>query len=408
MFLPITKVFFDENELKNVKKVLESGWVAQGSMVSDFERKIAEHEGVKFAAAVSNCTTALHLALIVNNVKSGHDVIVPSYTYVATANAVEYTGAVPVFCDIELSTLNISVECINNVINNAYEWDDNLEHLVNIKTGNILKAIIPVHLFGLCADMYSINDIAKKYNLKIIEDGACALGAKIGNIHPGGFGNISCLSFHPRKCITTGEGGMILTDNNDFYNRLKELRSHAVKISADQRNHDKKGSILPEIEEVGYNYRLSDIQAAVGLAQTEKLDYIISKRVEKALIYNDLLKDISQLIIPVAKDNYYHTYQSYVCMLRDDNIKLKDLNEIRNNIMFYLEENGIQVRQGTYAVHTLKYYKEKYALNEFDYINSYKADRLSIALPLYPQISTSEQSKVAELLSEAIKKFWIV
>ena len=219
---------------------------------------------------------------------------------------------------------------------------------------------MPVHQFGLCADMIQINDIAHQYNLRVIEDAACALGAKMNGTNQGGFGNVSCVSFHPRKCITTGEGGMIFTNDEEQYIKLKELRSHGAKVSEVKRAADNKGYLLPDYSELGYNYRLSDIQSAIGLAQIEKLDYILEKRRNLAKRYNELLKGFEWIKCPIEPDGYYHTYQSYVCLLTNN----KDLNildnEFRNRIMNQLANNGVQTRQGTHAVHRLAYYQKKY------------------------------------------------
>lgn len=400
MKIPITKPLFDENEFNNIKKCLESGWVAQGRMVENFEHKVAEHEGVEFAVAVTSCTTALHLALIAYGIGEGQDVIVPSFTFVATANAVQYTKAETIFCDIDIDTFNISLQSIKNIIRYQYNWDSSSKILRNKLTGNKLTTIIPVHLFGLCADMEKINEIANQYNIIVIEDAACALGAKIGNFHQGMFGNTSCVSFHPRKCITTGEGGMILTNNIKISNRVKELRSHAAKIS--EVNRDKKnGFLLPKFEEIGYNYRMSDIQASLGIAQVEKLDYILEKRREKALYYNEKLKTVSWIKIPIELKGYYHTYQSYVCLIIDDYMEEEELFHFRNRIMLYLEKNNIQTRQGTHAVHMLDYYKQKYRFRDKDFKNACIADKHSISLPLYATITKEEQDYVIKHLLES-------
>jgi len=399
MQVPVTKPFFDEREIQLVKETLGSGWVAQGLRTYEFEKKVAEHENAKYAVATSNCTTALHLALLINGIGKEHDVIVPSFTFVATANAVTYTGATPVFADIDLTTFNISVSSIKKIINEQYTWSR--EGLVNKKSNNRLAAIMPVHQFGLCADMTQINAIAYKYNLKVIEDAACALGAQLNGVNQGGFGNVSCVSFHPRKCITTGEGGMVFTNNEEQYVKLKELRSQGAKVSEVARISDNKGYLLPEYLERGYNYRLSDLQSAVGLAQIEKLDYILEKRRNLAKRYNELLKDCEWIKCPVEPEGYYHTYQSYVCLLRINKEFTISSNKLRNKIMDQLTQNGVQTRQGTHAVHTLGYYRTNYKYESIECLNAYIADQLSFTLPLYPQQTELEQDYVIEQLIKA-------
>ena len=323
--IPVTMPYFDEHESANIKKVLESGWVAQGPVVAEFEKAIAAHEGLSYGVATTSCTTALHLAMVAEGMTVGMDVIVPAFTFVATANAVVQTGAVPVFVDICQETFNVDTSKVRELIQTDYDLQG--DKLVSKKTGNMLWGIVPIHEFGLCCDIHEINRIASDYHLKVIEDAACALGAKIQETHQGGFGNPSCISFHPRKSITTGEGGMVMTDNAEMAKRMKELRTHGSTISADAR-HKGKGFLLPEFNEAGYNYRMTDIQAAVGMAQVEKLDMIISEKQRRAGIYNQLIrKQVPELIVPSVPEGYYHTYQSYVCMLNLEKLNIASVAE---------------------------------------------------------------------------------
>ena len=402
--IPLTRPYFGQEEYQNVEQVLKSGWVAQGLRVAEFEQLIAAHEESSYAIAVSSCTTALHLALLAHGIGPGMDVIAPSFTFVATANAIEYTGATAVLADIRPNTFNIDPDSIRAIIHKCYHWDQKREILVHNETGNQLKALMPVHQFGLCADMPEIMNLAEKYHLAVIEDAACALGARIEGVHQGKFGNIRCVSFHPRKCITTGEGGMLLTDSEEFGKKLKALRSHCATQSEVSRHTKHMGFLMPEYPEVGYNYRMSDIQAAVGCAQAKKLDDILEKRKQAAKNYDELLTGFGWLKIPVVPEGYHHTYQSYVCMMDFSGLSIEKMNEKRNRIMTFLEERGIQTRQGTHAVHMLGYYKGKYGYKDEDLIHSYRADRLSIALPLYADISLEDQKYVVEMLAEGNRK----
>ncbi len=396
MKIPITKPLFDYCEKEMILKPLETGWIVQGPYVKEFENLFAEYTGSKYARAVSNCTTALHLALVALDIKREDKVIVPSFTYVATANAVGYTGAEVVFCDIDIRTFNIDVVKLEKIIKNDNERK--------------IKAIIPVNLFGLCADLREIMDIAKKHNLKVIEDSACGFGAYIEKKHSGTFGEIGCFSFHPRKSITTGEGGMIITDNTEISQVITSLRDHGVSKSDFDRHKEKGGSLLPDFNLMGYNYRMTDFQGAIGVCQMNKADTILNNRRKWAKNYDESLKKYSKILLPYVQKEYIHGYQSYVVLFTNgEDIstlpieEIDKLNKIRNNIMMKLEENGIATRQGTHAVHTLGYYKEKYNLKDTDYIHSYIADRLSIALPLYASMTGDEFAYVLENLEVVFK-----
>lgn len=401
--IPVTIPYFNEKEAEQVKRVLESGWVAQGPAVAEFEKSIAAHENIQYGVATTSCTTALHLAMVTEGMGSGMDVIVPAFTFVATANAVVETGATPVFVDIHQATYNIDTQKVRVLIKENYEELDG--KLVNRKNRNILWGIVPVHEFGLCCDILEINKIASEYRLKVIEDAACALGAKIGEVHQGGFGNISCISFHPRKSITTGEGGMVMTDDAGLAKRMRELRTHGSTVSADAR-HKGKGFLLPEFNEAGYNYRMTDIQGAIGIAQVEKLDMIIGEKQRHAGIYNHLIQSIlPELIIPSVPEGYYHTYQSYVCMLNLEKLHLNSVaagGEYRNALLQKLEDKGIATRQGTHAVHMLGYYRNRFGYIPEDYPNAYACDHLSITLPLYIQMSDEDQEYVIRTIRETI------
>ena len=393
--IPVTKPYFDEEELEQIKGSLDSGWVANGPRCVEFEKKIAEHEGIKEGVATTSCTTALHLAMAGEGMTAGMDVIVPAFTFVATENAIVETGATPVMVDIHEETFNVDADKVREIINSRYTMRDG--KLVNNETGNVLWGIVPVHEFGLCCDIYAVNAIAEEYGLKVIEDAACALGAMIGDKHQGAFGNTSCVSFHPRKSITTGEGGMVLTDDEELAVRLRELRSHGNSISAADRDKG-KGFLLPEFNVAGYNYRMTDIQGGMGLAQVKKLDYIIETKREKAQKYNKLITEkLPELIYPVEPEGYFHTYQSYVCMLNLEKLGITDVEEggeYRNRLLELLEEKGIATIQGTHAVHTLGYYRNRFGYKPEDFPHAYACDRLSITLPLYVQMTDDDQEYV--------------
>ncbi len=391
MKIPITKPCLGEEEKKAVSKVLDSGWLVQGSQVAEFERLVCQYSSAGFAVASTSCTTSLHLALLALGISSGDEVLLPSFTYIASANAVEYTGAKPVFIDINLDTFNIDTKKVEEYLEKAKKRD------------KPVKGIMPVHLFGLTADMKPVMEIAKAYDLLVIEDAACALGSLYNSKHAGTFGDAGCFSFHPRKPITTGEGGMLVTNKPEIATRAKSLRDHGAAVS-DLARHEKGGYLLPAFDVLGYNYRMTDIQGTIGVEQMKKFPWILERKIERATRYNAELENVAWLQTPSSPNGYKHSYQSYVTLIRDPNHRkltsgvIEELNRYRNKIMADLEEKGIATRQGTHAVHTLNYYKKKYDIKDVDYLNSLAADKLSMTIPLYPQMTDEEQEYVIDQL----------
>jgi len=390
MKIPITKPFIGEEERKAILEPLATGWIVQGPQVAEFEQSFSEFTKAKYAIATTSCTTALHLSLVALGIGAGDEVILPSFTFVATANAVEYTGATPLFCDIDLCTFNIDVEQIEK------------------KMTNRTKAILPVHLFGLSADINAIMKIAQRHRLRIIEDAACGLGSYYQGKHVGTFGKTGCFSFHPRKAITTGEGGMIITEDESVMMTLKSLRDHGATKTDLDRHVDRGGSLLPAFNRLGFNYRMTDIQGALGVAQMKSATKIIEARKARAERYDQLLKGEEWLKIPECPDGNIHSYQSYVCMIKPKGYsfgieefsleKVSLFNKKRNQLMEILWTKGIGIRQGTHAVHHLGYYREKYGLRPEDYLYSLIAEQWSITLPLYAQMTDEEQDFVVKEL----------
>jgi dTDP-4-amino-4,6-dideoxygalactose transaminase len=393
MNIPITKTIFGKEEAEAIVKPLESGWVVQGPNVAKFQDMFSKFTGAKYSHATTSCTTALHLGLEAMGIKRGDKVIVPSFTYVASANAVEYTGAEVVFCDINLRTFNID--------------ETKLEEI--IKNDSAIKAIMAVNLFGLCANMPYIMELAKKYNLKVIEDSACGFDGWIGDKHSGRFGDVGCFSFHPRKSICTGEGGMLITDDDSLATIVSQLKDHGASKSDLQRHKEKGGSLLPDFTMRGYNYRMTDMQGALGVCQMDKKEYIMSGRREVASRYDTALKEIDELITPYTPKGYKHGYQSYICIFTDgediSNLTKEQIDRInikRNIFMERLEKKNIATRQGTHAVHTLGYYRDKNGFQDEDFLMSYAGDRLSIALPLYAGMSDEEFLYIISNIKEAL------
>ncbi len=383
MKIPIAKPYFGEEERRAVTEPLENGWVVQGPKVAEFEARFAEYTRARYVLATSSCTTALHLAMVALGVGPGDEVIVPAFTWVATANVVETQGARPVFVDIELETFNIDV--------------NRIEQTVTRRT----KAIIPVSLFGISAPMQPILSLAKSRGLKVVEDAACAVGAWYQGHHAGTLADIGCFSFHPRKAITTGEGGMVITGEEGIARHIQSLRDHGGSKS-DLARHLGKGSyLLPDFNEVGYNYRMTDIQGALGVAQMGRLEWILEQRTCLARRYDQALVSLGWLRPPILPEGCRHGYQAYVCFFRPEPptlVNVEDLNRRRNALMDRLEAAGIATRPGTHAVHMLGYYQRKYHLKPEDFPHAYLADRLTVTLPLYAQMSSEEQEYVIEAL----------
>lgn len=383
MKIPISKPFFGPEEAKAVQEPLETGWVVQGPKVKAFEDLFATYTGSPFAAATTSCTTALHLALVALGVKPGDEVIVPAFTWVATPNVVEYMGATPIFCDIDLATYNMDVK--------------QAATLITKKTVGIL----PVHLFGLSADMTPLQELAKKHKLWMVEDAACGFGARYNGQHVGGFGEFGAFSFHPRKSITTGEGGMVTTARKELDSKIRSLRDHGATTSDLSRHQVKGGFLLPEFPTVGYNYRMTDFQGAVGCAQMNRASTLLSKRQALAKRYDEKLRSNSKLKTPLVPAGYEHGYQAYVCLFRSETPTLGNtakMNGERNALMTRLEEQGIATRPGTHAPVFLEFYKKKYGFRPEQFPNAYFADQLSLALPLYPQLTEAEQDFVLKVL----------
>jgi dTDP-4-amino-4,6-dideoxygalactose transaminase len=384
--IPITKVFFGEEELRAVQLPLESGWVVQGPHVEEFEAKFAAYTGAEHAVATSSCTTALQVSVAALGVRPGDEVIVPAFTWISTANVVEALGAKPVFCDVDLDTFNIDAAAI--------------EPLITERTVGIL----PVHLFGLPAAIDEVVDLARKRGLWVLEDCACSFGGWYHGRHTGTFGDLGCFSFHPRKSITTGEGGMITTGRDDLARLARSLRDHGASRSDRQRHEEEGGFLLSDYEHLGFNYRMTDIQGALGSAQMDRADALLAARRERAARYGELLRDLPWLDPPLVPEGCVHGYQAYVCLFRPEEPTLDSvhrLHEQRNALMGELERQGIATRQGTHSPVLSGYYSRRYDLRPTDFPNGVLADRLSLTLPLYPQMTDAEQDRVVTALHAA-------
>jgi len=371
--IPISLPVTGEEEWLATKEPLMTGWLTSGPKVREFENLFASRHRVKHAIAVTSATTALHLAVVALDIREGDEVIVPAFTWVSTANIVLYQGAKVVFVDVDPKTFNLD--------------PNDLRRRITKRT----KAIIPVHLFGLCADMDAIKEIAG--DIPLIEDGACAAGSEYKGTPAGGLGQIGCFSFHPRKSVTTGEGGMVTTNDDTIAEKIKSLRNHGATISEEERHHGPKPYILPGFNLMGYNYRMTDLQGAVGVVQIKKLDTFIEERDKWSNFYKDELKDIPWLSLPNFSKDYRHGWQSFVTMIDESKSPMK-----RNDIMEKLQQAGISTRPGTHAVHMLDFYKKKLDLRAEDFPGARDCNNFSMAIPLHNRMTDEDYKYIVNIL----------
>lgn len=374
MKIPVAKPFLNEEEAQSAYNTIMSGWVTQGPRVQEFEEKFAKYTGSKFAVAVSNCTTALHLSLLVSGINRGDEVICPSLSYIATANAIVHAGGIPVFADVDPNTSNIDPV--------------HTEKLITQKT----KAILVVHQVGIPCDIDAFKLICKKHNLKLIEDAACAAGSSYKGQKIGSHSDLVCFSFHPRKVITTGDGGMICTGNEEYYDRLKLLRQHGMSIN-DRLRHESGKVMFEEHIEVGYNYRMTDIQAAVGINQLEKLDMLVEERSRIANRYLEAFSKIASFELPSIQEGSTTNWQSFIIRLKE-NSKVK-----RDELMQLLLDKGISTRRGIMTAHREKAY------NHYPKVNLPVSEAISdnsITLPLYFPMKKEEIEFVIDMVTELL------
>jgi perosamine synthetase len=367
--IPLLRPFFDDEEISEIRGVLDSGWVSQGPKTRELEKSCADYLGTKHAIALCNCTAALHLALLAIGVKKGDEVLVADYTFPATGHAVLYCGAKPRFVDVDPKTYNMN--------------PDKMRERLSAKT----KAIIPVHTFGQPADMERITEFARENNLKVIEDAACAFGAKRGRRFAGTIGDIGCYSFHARKGLTTGEGGMAVTDDAEMAGRIRHLSVFGMKAAWEREG--KKFSV-PSFTDVGYNYKMSDISAAVGVVQLRRLDKVVARKRALARRWSKLLDATNGISPPWEDPGSIHVFQTYSALV--------DKGIDRNALIDSLAEAGVQANIGTYSSHVQPVYKSKdicpVSLDVFE---------RSLALPLYYSMEDCQVADAATRLGAVME-----
>lgn len=375
----ITEPSFDETEIELVRAALASKWVTQGPMTERFEKLIAANQRSAFAMACTSCTAALHLATMALGLGPEDEVVVPAFTWITSAHSAEYVGAKAVFADIDLATFNIDPK--------------SLEAAITPRT----KAVVAVHLFGLSAPMDEIRAICAPRGIRIIEDAACAIATTYKGEPVGALGDLGCFSFHPRKVVTTGEGGAVTTNDPELAAAVRSLRNHGTTGLPSAEIEPHGPWTMGAFDRLGFNLRLSDIQAAVGVAQMGKLERLVADRRATAQRYTQMLRDVNDLVLPVAGEVEGHTFQSYVIRLVEGGRKR------RNAVMSAMALAEMQSRPGTHAVHRLGFYREKYGLKADAFPNACTAEDTTITLPIVPFMRSSDQDRVVETVRRALK-----
>lgn len=366
----------EEDDLQAVREVLSSGYLVQGQRVAAFERAVADYVGTKYAVAVSSCTAALHLALLATDIRAGDLVLVTSYSWIATANVIELCGAQPVFVDIRPDTFNMDPSCLEAAL---------LRLMTVADTAQRVKAILPVHTFGQMADMPEILELADRYNLPVIEDAACALGATLHGRQAGTWGVMGCFSFHPRKTITTGEGGMITTNDYSLVRRLRALRNHGQDPEAPS----------PDFIVPGFNYRMTEFQAALGLTQINKFERLVTVRRNLIAYYNKLMAG-SPMQTPTVSTGSFPVYQSYILLLP------KETAAHQADIICQLKNKGVETTIGTWHIPLTTYFRTRYGYKLGDFPKTDLVFTHALSLPLYEGLTQSEQERVADYLRNTI------
>jgi perosamine synthetase len=372
--IPIALPSLGTEEWEAVREPLESGWVTQGPQVAAFERTFAQLHDVRFALATTSCTTALHLALDGLGLGPGDEVIVPAFTWVATPNAAVYCGATPVFADVDPLTYNLDPAD------------------VAAKLTERTRVVVPVHLFGLCMDVDALRTVLPP-GVSVLEDAACAAGAQLGGRPAGGLGDVAAFSFHPRKSITTGEGGMVTTNDKDLAERMERRRNHGAAVSEEVRHNGPAPYLLPAFAEIGFNYRMTDVQAAIGLVQLGKLDRFIDERERWARWYDERLASLSWLLTPPRPATGRHGWQAYVTDVVEDEAPAP-----RNEMMARLLELGVSTRPGTHCAAGLDVYRRRRDPGHDSCPVSERLERTTMALPLHNRMEPEDYEHVAEAL----------
>jgi dTDP-4-amino-4,6-dideoxygalactose transaminase len=378
--IPIARPLLEKDEAEAAYQAVLSGWVSQGPQVAAFEREFAGAIGASHACAVSNCTTALHSALLAAGVGPGDEVITPSHSFIATANSIRYCGATPVFVEIDPATYNLDPKCVAEA--------------VTART----RAVLAVHQMGMPCDLQALTALARRHDITLIEDAACAAGSQIridGQWEAIGRprGQIACFSFHPRKVITTGEGGMLTTSNPEFDRKFRLLRQHGMTVP-DTVRHGSPEVLFEDYLVVGFNYRMTDVQAAIGRKQLERLSNLVSTRRALATLYAEVLQGVDGLQLPLEPEWARSNWQSYCVRLPD----WVDQKATMQNLL----NQGIATRRGIMCSHREQPYsgeKQRFSLRQSELAQDH-----SILLPLYTQMTKDDVIRVAVALRRELRQ----
>lgn len=376
----------NEADIQAVEEVLRSDLLTQGPMIERFERRVANYCGAKYAVAVTNATSALHIACLAAGLSEGDFLWTSPITFVASANCGRYCGADVDFVDIDSRTYNMSVDSLEKKLQKAREF------------GKLPKVVVPVHLAGQSCDMHKIHELSKEYGFTILEDASHALGADYlgGKVGSCKFSDMAVFSFHPVKIITTGEGGMVLTNRKDLYERLKLYRSHGITRNPEDMTHESDGSWYYQQIELGFNYRMTDIQAALGYSQMNRLDDFVTRRRELAFRYNELLQDMP-LVTPYVIHDSNPSWHIYIVRIDFNRVK-----KSKQAIFEAMEAKGITLNLHYIPVHTQPYY-EKLGFSAGDYPASEQYYQEAFTLPLYYDLTDHEQVSIVESLREVLE-----
>jgi len=373
--IPLSDTYIDEADVRAVSSVVRSGWFTEGEKVSEFENAFAKYVGTKYAIAVNSCTSALHLALAAINIQDGDKVIVPSLSFVATANCVLYQRGKPVFAEIDPTTY-----CLD---------PSDVQEKIDTKT----KAIIPVHFAGHPADMKPLTELAENYNLKIIEDSAHAVGALYRGNKTGSLGDVGCFSFFSNKNMTTGEGGMITTNDDEIARKARLMKSHGMTKGHWERYQ--QASWMYDVIALGFNFRMSEIQAALGISQLKKLDYMNDLRVRNALKYTSLLKN-KYIVTPHVMKDVKHVFYVYVIRLTEE------ASMSREEVIEKLKQNNIYAGVHYPPIHLFSFYRSQFGHREGELPVTEEVSNRVISLPMHQNLSDKEIEYVAKRVIEIV------
>jgi dTDP-4-amino-4,6-dideoxygalactose transaminase len=389
-FVPFALPVIEEEEISEVLDVLKSGWITTGPKVKLFEREFAEYIGCKHAIAVNSCTAALHLALEAIGIRERDEIITSPMTFAATSEVIRYFKASPVFVDIDSTTMNLDVELLGNTVQKRCESGD----------GKRLKAIIPVHYAGYPCDMDAIMALASRYDLRIIEDAAHAFPTSYKRKMIGTLGDITCFSFYATKNITTGEGGMITTENEEYADRMRIMSLHGISKDAWKR-YTAEGSWYYEIVAPGYKYNLTDIAAGLGVAQLRKADAFLKRRMQIADRYHEAFQELNELDLPLVhegEEGTTHSWHLYVIRLN-----LQRLQIDRNKFIDELRRKGIGTSVHFIPLHIHPYYRETYGYQSDDFPVAYETYKRIISLPIYARMTDDDVERVIESVTDIVK-----